>query len=70
MKHVKKDDWNENRAIARGPLITLKINGQVMSQVLDHERGKARRAGILAIQLHGGPPMKVQVKDLRLKRLE
>jgi len=69
LKHVRKDDWNEYHVIARGPLITLRINGRVTSQVLDHERDKAHRDGILAIQLHGGPPMKVQVKDLRLKRL-
>lgn len=70
LEHVKKDDWNEYHVIARGPLITLKINGHIMSQVIDHEKGKAARSGILAIQLHGGEPMKVQVKNLRLKRLD
>ena len=70
LKHVRKDGWNEYQVIARGRLITLKINGRVTSQVLDHERGKAHAAGILAIQLHGGPPMKVQVKNIRVKRLE
>ncbi len=70
LKHVNNDDWNEYHVIARGPLITLKINGKVTSQVLDHERGKAHRDGILAIQLHGGLPMKVQVKDVRLKHFK
>ncbi len=41
-----------------------------MSQVIDHEKGKAARSGTLAIQLHGGEPMKVQAKNLRLKRFE
>jgi len=41
-----------------------------MSQVIDHEEGKASARGIIAIQLHGGPPMKVQIKDIRLKRLK
>ena len=70
LKHVNKDDWNEYHVIARGSLITLKINGKVTSQVLDHEQGKAHREGILAIQLHGGPPMKVQIKDIRVKRFK
>lgn len=70
LKHVKKDDWNEYHVIARGPLVTLKINGQITSQVSDHEKGKAARSGIIAIQLHGGEPMKVQVKDLRVKHLK
>jgi len=70
LKHVKKDDWNEYHVIARGAMVTLKINGQITSQVIDHEKGKAARIGILAIQLHGGEPMKVQVKDLRVKHLK
>lgn len=70
LEHINKDDWNEYHVIACGPLITLKINGHVMSQVIDHEKGKAARSGTLAIQLHGGEPMKVQAKNLRLKRFE
>lgn len=70
LEHVKKDDWNEYHVIARGPLVTLKINGQVMSQVIDKEKGKASSSGIIAIQLHGGAPMKVQVKNLRVKHLK
>jgi hypothetical protein len=70
LEHVKKDGWNEYRVIARGRTITLAINGVVMSEVVDHERGKAHASGIFAIQLHGGAPMKVQVKDIRLKRLK
>jgi len=70
LKHVKKDDWNEYHVIARGPLVTLKINGVVMSQVIDNETDKASKSGIIAIQLHGGPPMKVQVKNLRVKHFK
>lgn len=70
LEHINKDGWNEYHVIACGPLITLKINGHVMSQVIDHEKGKAARSGTLAIQLHGGEPMKVQAKNLRLKRFE
>ena len=70
LKHVKKDGWNEYHVIARGPLVTLKINGQVMSQVIDNEKQKASASGIIAIQLHGGAPMKVQVRNLRVKHLK
>ena len=68
-KHVKKNDWNEYHIIAVGPKITLKINGVIMTQVTDNEKGKASRSGIIAFQMHPGPPMKVQFKDLRIKRL-
>ena len=70
LKHVDKDDWNEYHVIARGPLITLKINGVIMSQVIDKETGKSAKSGIIAVQLHGGPPMRVQLKNLRVKYLD
>mgnify|MGYP001151413749 CR=1 FL=1 len=70
LKNVKNNGWNDYHVIARGPMITLKINGVVTSQVVDHEQGKAHRSGIFALQLHGGEPMKVQVKNIRLKRFQ
>lgn len=60
--------WSEYVMVARGSHIVQKIDGQVMCEVLDALPG-ARRSGILALQLHAGPPMKVQFKDIRLKRL-
>ena len=68
-KRVKKNDWNEYCVIARGNEITLKINGVVMAQAIDNQTGKAARSGIIALQMHPGPPMKVQFKNLRIKAL-
>jgi hypothetical protein len=70
MKHIKLEDWNEYCVTARGSEITLAINGVVMSQAIDHEKGKAARDGIIALQVHPGPPMKIQFKDLRIKLLD
>jgi len=67
LKHLKLGDWNDYHIIARGDEITLKVNGVVMSQAIDKEKGKAARNGIIALQLHRGPPMKVQFKNIRLK---
>jgi len=67
LKHVKKDDWNDYRIVARGNEITLEINGVVMSQAVDDEEGKACREGVIGLQVHPGPPMKIQFRDLRIK---
>ena len=40
-----------------------------MVEVTDEDKAKRRRSGILALQLHAGPPMKVQFRNIRLKRL-
>ena len=69
-KHIKPQEWNDYVIIARGPEMIFKINGLVMSHVIDHEKGKAAREGVIALQLHPGPPMKVQFKDLEIKTLQ
>ncbi len=70
MKIIKKDDWNEYHIIARGGRITLKINGEVTAEVQDNEKKNLELSGVLALQLHAGPPMTVEFKDIRLKRLK
>lgn len=67
-KVIRPNDWNDYTIIARGPEIILKINGCVASHVIDRERGKAASEGLVTLQLHPGPPMKVQYKDLCIKQ--
>ena len=66
---IKPNDWNEYRIVARGRRLIQEINGAVMSDVLDKGEKDFLRSGVLALQIHSGPPMKVQFKDVQLKRL-
>ncbi|MCX7427695.1 MAG: DUF1080 domain-containing protein [Planctomycetia bacterium] len=66
-KHIKADDWNDYGVVARGNRITLAINGVTMSDTTDNDKAHAARRGIIALQMHPGPPMKIQFKDLRIK---
>lgn len=68
-KKIMKQDWNDYEVIARGNHLVHKINGQVMSEVTDDQEEKRAFSGLLAFQLHAGPPMLVQYRDVRLKRL-
>ncbi len=70
LKKVKKGDWNSYRIVARGNEITLEINGTVMCQAVDNQTGVAARDGVIALQMHPGPPMKVQFRNIRLRSLE
>jgi hypothetical protein len=67
LKHVKKNDWNDYRVIARGRDMTLEINGVIMCQATDNQKGQAAKDGVIAFQMHPGPPMKVQFKNVRIK---
>lgn len=65
---IKDNDWNSFRIVAKGNHLRQFINGTLMSDVIDN-RPEARSSGILAFQLHVGNPMKVQFRDIHLKRL-
>lgn len=64
---LKIEDWNSYEVIAHDNLMINKINGRVMSVLLDSDKQMRRTSGILAIQAHAGPPMEVQVKNVRIK---
>lgn len=70
LKNFKKEDWNQYRITCRGPEITLHVNGVLMCQIADHDASTAGKSGIIALQMHPGPPMKVQFKNLVLKELK
>jgi hypothetical protein len=67
IKVYKIEDWNTYRIVCRGPEITLYVNGVLMSQVTDRHPTLAASSGIIALQMHPGPPMKAQFKNLVLK---
>lgn len=63
------EEWHEYVLTCRGPRIQLAVDGRPVAEVVDEDPGQQDLAGILALQLHSGPPMTVQFKDIRLKRL-
>ena len=69
LKVVKDRDWNEYHVIVRNDLILLRINDVLMSEVRDHDPRRAL-SGLLALQVHTGPVMKVQFKNLRLRQID
>ncbi len=63
------DEWHEYHLIAQGRRLSLFVNGKLIAEVTDNDDDSFEATGILAMQLHTGPPMKAQFKDIRLKRL-
>ena len=66
--HIKKEDWNTYHIIAKGYTFEHRINGVTTSICID-EHPDRRATGLLALQLHAGPPMTVQFKNIRIKKL-
>ena len=67
---IRLGDWNDYRIVAQGPRLQHFINGQLMSETTDDQVDKRSLEGVLALQVHAGPPMKVEFKDIRLNRLK
>jgi hypothetical protein len=65
-KLVKKNDWNEFVITAKGSHVTIDFNG---TRIIDREDPKFDPTGIIALQVHVGPPMEVRYKDIEIKEL-
>jgi len=66
---VESAEWNEFTITAQGRHVIQKINGKVTAEVWDFEVGADRLEGLLALQLHRGPAMTVQMKDVEIREL-
>ena len=67
---IKNEDWNEYRIVAKGNHLQHFMNGKQTIDVTDEDPKRAAKRGVIALQIHQGPPMVVQFKDLVLKELE
>ena len=61
-------EWNEYEVIAVNKRHIHLINGVVTVEVIDRDPSTAS-SGVIGIQLHQGPPMTVEVKDIAVKSL-
>ena len=67
---INKNGWNDYVIIAKGNHLQHFINARQTVDVTDEQESKAAKSGILAFQLHAGPPMKIQFKNVRIKSLK
>lgn len=67
-QHVKAGDWNEYVITADGGHITQVLNGYTTVDYTETSDVGAKE-GVVALQLHVGPPMQVEFKDVEIKTL-
>lgn len=67
---IKSEDWNDYKIVAKGNHLQHYINGMQTIDVTDMDEANAAKEGLLALQIHQGPPMVVQFKDLVIKPIE
>ncbi len=69
-KFVHAGKWNHYRIVAKGNRLQHFINDVLMMELVDGQATKAARNGVLALQLHRGPPMVVRFKNIRIRKAE
>ena len=64
---LKKADWNDYVIRAVGNHVTLAINGVTTVDYREADAEIARK-GFIALQVHSGPPLRVEFRNIRLRR--
>jgi hypothetical protein len=63
---VKPKDWNSYEILCKGDLIQIRVNGLLTAELHD----SSKMDGIIALQVHKGPGMEVEFRNMRIKELK
>jgi hypothetical protein len=62
--------WNRYHIIARGPVLMQLINDQLMAVAIDEDPKGFYAEGVIGLQMHTGPPFKLQYRNLMYRKIE
>ncbi len=65
---IKADDWNEVHLMVKDNRLQHFVNGTLMSDVTDDDKINRKMSGLIGVQVHVGPPMKVEYRNIKLKQ--
>ena len=69
ISHIKSNDWNDYHLIIRDNVMIHMINKQIMTMVIDDDVENRKFGGLIGVQVHVGPPMTIEYKKFRIKKL-
>lgn len=67
---IKSEDWNTIKIVAKGNRLQHFVNGVLMADVTDADLINGKSEGLIGVQVHVGPPMRVEYRNIRLKTLK
>lgn len=65
---IKAEDWNTCHIVVKGNRLQHYINDVLMSDVTDEDAINRKMSGYIGVQVHVGPPMKVEYRNILLKQ--
>ncbi|MCP4175182.1 MAG: sulfatase-like hydrolase/transferase [Fuerstiella sp.] len=69
VKEFAPDEWHDFRVLVRGNHHQHWIDGHQTADLIDLDEAGRVLEGVLAVQVHVGPAMKIQYQDFRIKHL-
>jgi hypothetical protein len=66
--NIKSEDWNSVHIIANDNRLQHFINSILMSDVTDNDVKNRSLKGLIGVQVHVGPPMKIEYRNIRIKQ--
>jgi hypothetical protein len=66
---IKVNDWNQFHVVARGNTLIHILNGHTTAIFIDDDQANRAMKGLLGLQIHTGPPMKIEFRNVYLKNL-
>ncbi|MEM1442761.1 MAG: DUF1080 domain-containing protein, partial [Verrucomicrobiota bacterium] len=63
-------EWSTYKITAKGNHFVHEVNGVKTVDVYDHQESERELEGVIAFQIHKGPAMKIEIRNITLKRLE
>ncbi len=69
VKEFASNQWHDYRVLVQGNHYQHWIDGHMTADLIDLDENGRSLEGVLAMQVHVGPAMKIQFKDIRIKHL-
>jgi hypothetical protein len=69
-KYYTDKEWNEYEIICRGNHIAIYLNGNPTVELIDNDKKNRTMEGFVCLQIHAGPPMIVDFKDIKIKKFD
>jgi hypothetical protein len=69
VKEFAPDQWHDYRVLVQGNHHQHWIDGHPTADLIDFDQQGRALEGVLAVQVHVGPAMKIQYKDFKIKHL-
>lgn len=69
VKEFAADEWHDYRVLVQGNHHQHWIDGHMTADLIDLDEKGRKLEGVLAVQVHVGPAMTIQYKDIKMKHL-